>query len=76
MGARLRAQTQRYPALPVALLRLLQTEFSEIFRQALERRQRVRWPDFERLRRDLATGNFRPDSIDLPGAFTPQAPGF
>ena len=34
----------------------------------------VHWTDFERLRRELATGNFRPEHIALPGAFTPQAP--
>ena len=41
VGARLRAQTQRQPDSLVALLCLLQMEFNEIFRQALERRQRV-----------------------------------
>ena len=75
IGARLRAQTQRQPTLPVALLHLLQTDFNEIFCQALERWQRVRWTYFERLRRDLVNGNFRPDITIFPGASTPQFPG-
>ena len=68
----LRAQMQRQPTLTLALLHLLQTQFIESFCQALEWRQRVRWSDFKQLRQDLATGNFWPESIVLPGAFTPQ----
>ena len=71
--ARLQSQTQRQPTFSVALLRLLQTEFNESFHQALERRQRVRWPDFERLRRDFITGNFRPESINLQGLSNPNS---
>ena len=74
IGARLQDHTQSQPSLPVALLRLLQTEFNKSFRQALERRYRVCWTDFERLRRELVTGNFHPENITLPGAFTTQAP--
>ena len=50
VGAWLRAQTQRQPTLLVALLKLLQTDSNKSFRQALERRQQVLWPDVERLR--------------------------
>ena len=75
VGAILREPMQRQPALTIAFLCILQTEFNKIFRKALERQQGVRWPYFERLRQYLATGNFRPDSIALPGAFTPQVPG-
>ena len=71
-GVRLRSQTQRQPTLPVALLCLLQTEFTEGFRQVLERRQRVLCQGFERLRRDLVTGNIRLDSAVLPGVFMPH----
>ena len=63
----LRAQACQQPTFPAALLRLIQHEFNEIFRQALERRQRVRWPNFESLRSALATINFRPKLVALPG---------
>ena len=75
VGARFQVQMQRHTTLSVALLRLLQIEFNESFRQALERRQQVHWPDFGRIRQDLATGNSRPDIIALPGAFKAQVPG-
>ena len=39
----------------------------------LERQQHICWPYFERLRRNLTVGNFWPESITLPGAFTVQA---
>ena len=73
VGARLWDQIQNHPSLPVSLLHFLHKEFNESFMQALERQQQVRWPDFELLRRELATGNFRPDNIDPPGGFTLQA---
>ena len=73
-GAQLHTKTQQQTTLPVALLHLLQTEFNGISRQALEHWKRVNWPYFERLRRDLATGNFRSESIALQGDFMPQAP--
>ena len=70
--AQLRDQIHRQPTLTIALLLLLQSEFNESFLQALERRQRVHWPTFERLGQDLAMGNFCLDNVALPGAFTPQ----
>ena len=42
VSPRLRAQARNQPIFPIALLRLIQKEFNESFRQALERRQRVR----------------------------------
>ena len=53
VGAILLAHTQRQPALTVALLCLLQTEFNGSFCQVLERQKQVCWPCFERLRQDL-----------------------
>ena len=48
-------------------------ELNESLCKELEWRQRVRCPDFDKLSQDLATGNFRPYSIAIPGAFTPQS---
>ena len=42
VSPRLREQARQQPTIPAALLRLIQQEFNESFRQALERRQRVR----------------------------------
>ena len=56
-GARLRAQTQRKMTLHVALLHLIQMDSNESFRQVLERWQRILWPDFEKMGRDLVTCN-------------------
>ena len=55
VSLRLRTQARQQPPLPAAILRLIQQKFNKIFHQALERRQRVRWPNFESLQRDLAT---------------------
>ena len=66
-----RAHACNQPTFPSALLRLIQQEFNKIFRQALERRHRVRWSNFEILRRALATGNFRPDLVTLSGGMAP-----
>ena len=75
-GVGLQLHTQAYcqPAFPPALLCLIQTEFSESFRQTLERQQRVRWKDFDQLWRALATGKFLPESVALPGMLIPVAP--
>ena len=67
----LRAQARQQPTFPAALLRLIQHEFTESFRQVLERRQRVRWPNLESLRRALPTVNFRPKLVALPGGVAP-----
>ena len=44
---RMRAQACQKPTFPAALLRLIHQEINESFLQALERRHRVRWPNFE-----------------------------
>ena len=67
----LRPQALQKPTFPAILLSLIQQEFNESFGQALERRQRVQCPNFERLHRALATGNFRPDIVALPGRLAP-----
>ena len=59
---RLRSQSRLHPTLPASPLHLIQTEFTESFRQALEMRQQVRWPDFEHPPRSLATGILRPET--------------
>ena len=45
----LRAQAHQHPTFPATLLHLIQKEFNERFCQALERWQRVRWPNIESL---------------------------
>ena len=64
-------QARQQPTFPAALLHLIHQEFNESFRQELKRRQRVRWPNFKNLLRDLATGNFRPELVALPGGIAP-----
>ena len=68
---RLRAQACHQPTLTAALLRLIQQEFNDSFFHEFERRQRVRWPNFESLRRALATGNFRLELVTLPAGMAP-----
>ena len=41
VGEQLQAQAHRQRTFPSALLRLIQTDFNEIFHQALDRQQRV-----------------------------------
>ena len=62
------------PTFPADLLRLIRKEFNKILCQALERRQRVQWTVFKSLRKALATGNFRPDLVALPGRLAPLEP--
>ena len=71
VSQRLRAQARQKSTFPSALLRLIQQEFNKSFYQALDRWQRVRWMNLESLRRALATGNFRPDLVALPGGLAP-----
>ena len=68
---RLRAQEHHQPTFPAAFLRLIHQEFNKSFHQALVRRQRVRCPNFESLRRALVTGNFWPELVTLPGGLAP-----
>ena len=65
-------QAHQQLAFPVVLFCLVQQEFDEIFRQALERKQQVQWPNFDSLWRALATGNLRPDLVSLPGGIAPS----
>ena len=51
VSLRLRAQARQKPTFPAAILCLIQQKFNKSLRQAL--RQRVRWPNFDSLRRDL-----------------------
>ena len=67
VGARIWEQAHRQSTFPTALLRLIQTEFTESFRQSLERQHRVHWPEFGQLCQSLAMGNFRLDNVALPG---------
>ena len=69
--ARLPSQCRRPPILPVALLRLIQTEYKESFRQYLEQQHRVAWPNFDGLKRGLATGIFRLEMFTVPGYLLP-----
>ena len=71
VSRRLRVQAFQQPNSPAALICLIHKEFNESFRQALERQKWVRWPNFESLRRALATGNFRTNLVALPGGLTP-----
>ena len=67
VSPRLWAQDHQQPTFPAALLRLIHQKFNERFRQALKKRKRVRWPDFNSLRRALALGNLRPELVSLSG---------
>ena len=67
VSPRLRAQSRQQHTFPTDILRLIHQEFNESFRQALERWKRVGWPNFESLWRALATGDFRPKLVSLPG---------
>ena len=75
VSPRLRAKAYHQPTSITSLLLLIQKEFNEIFQQALERRQMVRRPNFESLRRALVNGNFRPELVTLPGGLEhPERP--
>ena len=68
--ARIRAQERRQTFFPAALLRLIKTQFNDSFHQGVGRRQMVRWCEFEKLWQELATGNFLPEKMMMPGALT------
>ena len=65
--ARLSGQFCRQTILPVTLLQLLQMEYTDILQHVLERRHRVEWLDFDGLKRALATGDFLPETVTIPG---------
>ena len=75
VSPRMRAQDHQQPTFPSALLCLIQHEFNKSFCQSLYRRQMVWWMNFESLQRALATGNFRPELVTLPGRLAlPERP--
>ena len=67
VSLRLRGKARQQPTFLTSILRLIQQEFNKNFLQALERRKRVRWPNFENLQRALAAGSVRPDLVALLG---------
>ena len=71
ISPQLQVQARHQPTFPAAFLLLIQQDFNESFCQALYRQHRVRWTDFESLWRALATGNFRPKLVALPGGIAP-----
>ena len=71
VSLRLRAQACQNPNFPLALLRQIQQDINNSFRQALERRQRVWWTDFDIMWRVLTMGNFRTELVALPGGIAP-----
>ena len=66
------AECHLQPILFVNLLCLIHTEYNESFHQALEQRLRVAWTDFDGLERELATGNFSPEMVIMPGFLLPE----
>ena len=60
--------------MPAALVRIIQTEFNESFRNVFTSHLPVRWPHLTLLIRTLTTGNFRPDTVTMPGAFQHTVP--
>ena len=67
--SRLRAQAGDQQDMPAALVRLIQTEFKEIFRQVFTSHLPVRWLHLTPLIRTLTTVHFRPDTVTMPGGF-------
>ena len=64
--------------MPDSLVRLIQTEFNESFQQVFTSHLPVRWTHMTPLIRTLTTGNFRPDTVTIPGGFrlnVPTTPG-
>ena len=60
--------------MPAALVRLIQTEFNEIFRQAFTSHLPVRWPHFTPLIHTLAIGHFHPGTVTMPEVFWHSLP--
>ena len=74
VNSRLRAQTGAQQDMPTALVRLIQTEFNESFRQVFTSHLPVHWPHPTPLIRTLTTGHFRPDTVKMPGGFRLNMP--
>ena len=74
VNSRLRAQTGSQQDMPAALVRLIQTEFNESFRQVFISHLPVRWTHLTPLIITLTTGHFRPDTVTIPGGFRLNVP--
>ena len=74
VNSRLRAQAGAQQDMPAVLVRLIQTEFNESFRQVFTSHLPVRWLHLTPLIRTLTTGHFRLDTITMPGRFRHNFP--
>ena len=72
--SRLRAQVAVQQDTPAALVRLIQTEFDESFRQVFTSHLPVLWTHFTPLIRTLATGHFHPGTVTIPWGFWHSLP--
>ena len=69
VNTRLGAQAWHQPTILTALVRLIKTEFNEIFRQVFTSALPVRWNQIANLVLILAIGNFIPYYVVMPGVF-------
>ena len=67
VNSRLQYQASDQQDMPAALVRLIQTEFNESFRQVSTSHLPVRWTHLTPLTRTLTTGHFRPDMVTMTG---------
>ena len=65
----LRSQAASQQDMLAALVRLIQIEFNESFRQVFTSHLPVLWPHLTPLIRTLTTGHFRPNTVIMPGEF-------
>ena len=72
--SRLRAQAAVQKDIPTALVLLIQSEFNWSFHQVFTRHLPVRWPHFTPLIHTLATGQFQPGTVTMPGGFWHSLP--
>ena len=73
-NSRLQSQAAVQQDMQAALIRLIQTEFNESFRQAFTSHIPVHWTQFTPLIRTLTTGNFHPGTVTMPGGFRKSLP--
>ena len=69
VNSRLRAQAAVQQDIPAALVQLIQTEFSESFRQTFTRHLPVRWTNFTPLIHNITTGHFHSGTVTILGGF-------
>ena len=72
MNSHLRAKEAVQQDILASLVRLIQTEFNESFRQVFTIHFPVRWPHFNPLNRTLKTGHLHPDTVTIPGGVPAQ----